>query len=187
LIRLVGVSIDGKPLWQYEKLGPNTANIPTPIVLDDRILAVAGYGKGGALLKLTAGGNEMKVEEIYFKQELTNKHGGVLVVGDYAYGDTDDRGMPYCAEVKTGKIKWKREREGNGRGSASVTYADGRLYFHYDNGVVALVEASPDGYKETGSFQVETDGSAWAHPVVVGGRLYLREGNSLYCYDVRGK
>jgi len=184
---VVGVSTDGKPLWQYEKLGPNTANIPTPIVLNDRILAVAGYGKGGALLKLTAGGNEVKVKEIYFKHELTNKHGGVLVVGDYAYGDTDDRGMPYCAEVKTGNIKWKREREGNGRGSASVTYADGRLYFHYDNGVVALVEASPDGYKETGSFQVETDGSAWAHPVVVGGRLYLREGNSLYCYDVRGK
>ena len=51
---VVGVSTEGKPLWQYEKLGPNTANIPTPIVLNDQILAVAGYGKGGALLKLTA-------------------------------------------------------------------------------------------------------------------------------------
>ena len=89
--------------------------------------------------------------------------------------------------MTTGKIKWTRDREGDGRGSASVTYADGRLYFEYTNGVVALVEASPDGYKETGSFKVETDGEAWAHPVVVGGRLYLREGNSLYCYDVRGK
>lgn len=184
---VVGVSTEGVPLWQYEKLGPNTANIPTPVVLNDRILAVAGYGKGGALLKLTASGNEVKAEEVYFKHELTNKHGGVVVVGGYAYGDTDDHGMPYCAEVKTGKIMWTRERQGNGRGSASVTYADDRLYFHYDNGVVALVEASPAGYKETGSLQVETDGSAWAHPVVVGGRLYLREGNSLYCFDVREK
>jgi outer membrane protein assembly factor BamB len=184
---VAGVSTDGKPLWQYEKLGPNTANIPTPIVLNDQILAVAGYGKGGALLKLTANGDEMKVDEVYFKHELTNKHGGVLVVGDYAYGDTDDQGKPYCAEVSTGKIEWKRTKEGNGRGSASVTYADGRLYFQYDNGVVALVEASPDGYKETGTFKVETDGAAWAHPVVVGGRLYLREGDSLYCYDIRAK
>ncbi|MFL5241061.1 MAG: PQQ-binding-like beta-propeller repeat protein [Gemmataceae bacterium] len=185
---VVGVSTDGKPLWQYEKLGPNTANIPTPIVLKDRILAVAGYGKGGALLKLTAQDKGVKAEEVYFKGELTNKHGGVLVVGDYAYGDTDDQGAPFCAEVKTGKVLWKRKHDqGQGRGSASVTYADGRLYFHYQNGVVALVEASPDGYRETGSFKVKTDGNAWAHPVVAGGRLYLREGDALFCYDVREK
>ncbi|HVC98589.1 MAG TPA: PQQ-binding-like beta-propeller repeat protein [Pirellulales bacterium] len=191
---LVGVSTDGKSLWIYEKLGPNTANIPTPIVLHDHILAVAGYGKGGALLTLAASGNDVKVEEVYFNRELTNKHGGVLVIGGYAYGDTDDQGKPFCAEVKSGKVLWKRtgnEGRGNegtrdkGRGSASVTYADGRLYFQYDNGVVALVEASPDGYKETGTFQVQTDGQAWAHPVVAGGMLYLREGDSLYCYDVR--
>jgi outer membrane protein assembly factor BamB len=185
---VVGVSTDGKPLWKYEKLGPNTANIPTPVVLKDNVLAVAGYGKGGALLKLTADGKDVKAEEVYFKRELTNKHGGVLVVGDYVYGDTDDEGAPYCAEVKTGKVLWKRKPgEGMGRHSASVTYADGRLYFHYENGVVALVEASPDGYKETGSFKVKTDGPGWAHPVVAGGRLYLREGDALYCYDVREK
>ncbi len=184
---LVGVSTDGKPLWQYEKLGPNTANIPTPVVLDDHILSVAGYGKGGALLKLTTSGSEVKADEVYFKHELTNKHGGVVVVGDYVYGDTDDSGHPYCIEVKTGKVKWKRERQGNGDGSAAVTYADGRLYFEYQNGTVALVEASPEGYKQTGELKVDTDGPAWAHPVVAGGRLYLREGDSLYCFDVREK
>jgi outer membrane protein assembly factor BamB len=185
---VVGVSTDGKPLWQYEKLGPNTANIPTPVILKDEVLAVAGYNKGGALLKLTADGDEVKAEEVYFQNELTNKHGGVLVVGDHVYGDTDDQGAPYCAEVKTGKVLWKRKAEDSkGRGSASVTYADGRLYFQYENGVIALVEATPDGYKESGSFKVKTDGSAWAHPVVVGGRLYLREGDSLFCYDVREK
>ncbi len=185
---LVGVSTDGKPLWTYDKLGPNTANIPTPVVLKDRIFSVAGYGKGGALVKLVADDGKVTAEQVYFKQELTNKHGGVVVVGDYAYGDTDDQGKPFCADVKTGKIRWKRKgEESTGRGSASVTYADGRLYFQYENGVVALVEASPDGYKETGSLKVETDGPAWAHPVVCGGRLYLREGDSLYCFDVSEK
>jgi outer membrane protein assembly factor BamB len=110
-------------------------------------------------------------------------------VGDYVYGDTDDQGSPYCAEVKTGKVMWKRKREGDGSGSASVTYADGHLYFHYTNGVVALVKASPnDGYQEVGSFKVpKTDGNCWAHPVVVGGHLYLREGDQIFCYDVRAK
>jgi outer membrane protein assembly factor BamB len=186
---LVGVGTDGRVLWTYEKLGPNTANIPTPVVLKDEVLAVAGYGKGGALLKLKADGEKVSAEEVYFKGALTNKHGGIVVVGDYVYGDTDDQGQPYCIEVKTGKVKWKRERrQGKGEGSASVTYADGRLYFHYENGVVALVEASPEGYKEVGSFAVpKKEGNAWAHPVVVGGRLYLREGDRLYCYDVREK
>jgi len=186
---LVGVGTDGRVLWTYEKLGPNTANIPTPIVLKDEVLAVAGYGKGGALLKLTADGKDVTAKEVYFKGELTNKHGGIVVVGDYVYGDTDDQGLPYCIEVKTGKVMWKREpKQGEGKHSTSVTSADGHLYFHYENGVVALVEASPDGYKEVGSFKVpKTQGAAWAHPVVVGGRLYLREGDLLYCYDVRDK
>jgi len=135
---------------------------------------------------VTADGSDVKAEEVYFNRELTNKHGGVLVVDERAYGDTDDSGMPFCALVKTGKVLWKRKAEnGSGRGSASVTYADGRLYFQYQNGVVALVDPAPDGYTETGSFKVKTDGNAWAHPVVAGGRLYLREGDSLYCYDVR--
>jgi outer membrane protein assembly factor BamB len=184
---VVGVSTDGRLLWCYEKLGNNTANIPTPVILKDQVLAVAGYGKGGALLQIRAKGKNAIAKEVYFKGDLTNKHGGIVVVGDYVYGDTDDSGHPYCIEVKTGKRMWKRERQGKGDGSASVTYADGRLYFHYQNGYVALVEASPEGYKETGSFQVKTEGAAWAHPVVVGGRFYLREGDTLYCYDVREK
>jgi hypothetical protein len=186
---VVGVSTDGRLLWKYEKLGQNTANIPTPIVLHDHVLAVAGYGKGGTLLKLKADGKDVAAEEVYFKRELTNKHGGIVVVGDYAYGDTDDQGRPFCVEVKTGNVLWRRDRsEGKGSGSVSVTYADGRLYFFYENGVAALVEASPKGYKEVGSFALQQrQGPAWAHPVVVGGRLYLREGDTLYCYDVREK
>ena len=185
---VVGVSDDGRFLWKYEKLGPNTANIPTPIALGDRVFASAGYGKGGALLQLKADGKEVSAEEVYFNRELTNKHGGVVCVGDYLYGDSDDQGRPFCAAVKTGKVLWKRGRQGAGKGSASVTYADGRLYFHYENGVVALVETSPDGYKEAGSFRVpKTSGPARAHPVVSGGRLYLREGDLLYCYDVRAR
>jgi hypothetical protein len=185
---VVGVSTDGKFLWKYERLGPNTANVPTPIVLGDHIFACSGYDKGGALLKLKADGDKISVEEIYYNKELQNKHGGVVCVGDYVYGDTDDESKPFCAEVKTGKVMWQRgSGQGQGGGSASVTYADGRLYFHYDNGVVALVDPSPkDGYKEVGSFKVpKTQGPCWAHPVVCDGKLYLREGDTLFCYDIK--
>jgi outer membrane protein assembly factor BamB len=185
---LVGVGTDGKLLWTHEKLGRNTANVPTPIVIGDTIFSSIGYGRGASLVKLKADGQAVSVEEIYYKRELTNKHGGVIKVGDFVYGDTDDSGHPFCADVKTGKVVWKRKDQGDGRDSASVTYADGRIYLHYQNGYVALVKAVADDYEEVGGFTPpKLNGSSWAHPVVSDGRLYLREGDMLYCYDVRKK
>lgn len=185
---LVGISTEGKVLWTHEKLGGNTANVPTPIVIGDMIFSSIGYGRGASLMKLKADGQAISAEEVYYKRELTNKHGGVIKVGDFVYGDTDDSGRPYCADLKTGKVKWTRKKQGNGGGSAAVTYAEGRLYFHYDNGTVALVKAIADDYEEVGSFQApKRNGASWAHPVISDGRLYIREGDLLYCYDIRDK
>jgi outer membrane protein assembly factor BamB len=163
--------------------------VPTPIVVGEYVFSSIGYNRGASLLKLTAADGAVTAKEVYFEKPLTNKHGGVIRVGDYVYGDTNDDGQPYCAELKTGKVMWKREeREGAGAKSASITAADGRLYIHYQNGVTVLAEASPGGYKEVGSFKPpKLNGPSWAHPVVAGGRLYLREGDLLYCYDVRAK
>jgi hypothetical protein len=184
---VAGVAVkDGKFLWKYDKLGNNTANIPTPIVLGDHVFCSAGYGKGGALLHLVAENGGVTAKEVYFNHELTNKHGGLVVVGDYVYGDHDDSGMPFCAEVKTGKVVWRKQKHGPGAKSASVAYADGRLYFRYENGITALVEPSPDGYKEVSTFLIpKPQGPSWAHPAIAGGKLYLREGDTVWCYDVR--
>jgi outer membrane protein assembly factor BamB len=193
---VIGVAAkDGKLLWQYgdrgDRFAGNTANIPTPIVRGDEVFCVAGYGRGGGLVKLVPAGGGVKAEEVYFNRTLNNKHGGVVLVGDYLYGDRDESGNPYCAEVSTGKVVpgWQKRGESEGRGSVSVTYADGHLYFRYQNGIVALVEANPAGYKEKGSFKIPNAGGApsWSHPVVVGGRLYLREKDMVWCYDVKQK
>lgn len=184
---VAGVSDDGRFLWKYERLGPNTANIPNPVVVDgNHVFAAAGYDKGGALLRLRTDGKNVRAEELWYNPQLKNKHGGVVLVGGRLYGDADDSGHPWCADAKTGKRLWQRDRQGQGSGSASITYADGRLYVHYTNGVVALVGTSPRGYEELGSFQVpERDGNAWAHPVICDGRLYLREGSRIFCYNVK--
>ncbi|GIW78343.1 MAG: polyvinyl alcohol dehydrogenase [Gemmatales bacterium] len=186
---VVGVrASDGKFLWIYDKLGRNTANIPNPIVLGDYLFCSAGYGKGAALLKLTAQGDSVTFDEVYFNRELTNKHGGLLVVGDYVYGDRDDSGRPQCAEVKTGRIVWRKQDRGPGTGSAAMTYADGHLYVRFQNGVMALVPATPNGYTEVSTFKIPgSRGRSWAHPVVIGGRLYLREQDTILCYDVKAK
>jgi outer membrane protein assembly factor BamB len=184
---IVGVEAkSGKLLWSSERFAGNTANIPTPIVLKGQVFCSAGYNTGAVLLNLIAENGDVSIKEQYFKPELTNKHGGVVLVGDYVYGDHDDSGSPFCADVKTGKVVWRKSDRGAGRGSAAVTYADGHLYFRYDNGIMTLVDASPTEYKEVGWFKIpNAGGQSWSHPVVVGGRMYLREQDTVWCYDVK--
>lgn len=190
---LVGfAAADGRFLWRYgengDRFGGNTANIPTPIVNGDYIFATAGYRRGAALIKLAGTAQGISVEEIYFTDALKNKHGGVVMVGDYVYGDSDDGGKPWCAEWKTGMSRWKKDKRSEGGGSAAVTYADGRLYVQYQNGFVALLDAAPDAYHEISSFKIpEPKGNCWSHPVVVGGKLYVRSQDNLWCYDIAQK
>jgi outer membrane protein assembly factor BamB len=176
----------GRFLWAYP-IEQTTAVIPTPIVRDDLVFFSAGYKRGGALLRQVPGaGGAVTVEEIYgLKTELANKHGGILLVGDHLYGDSDDKGIPFCAELMTGKILWKQR--GSGKGSATVAAADGHLYIRYADGTVALVKANPAEYQEVGSFKVPGSGDrpSWAHMVILDGLLYLREGDRILCYDLR--
>lgn len=177
---------DGALLWSYE-IDRTTAVIPTPVVRGDLVFFAAGYKRGGALLKQVPGAEQtVKVEEIYpIKTELANKHGGIVLVGDYLYGDSDDAGIPFCASLMTGEIKWKER--GSGRGSAALAAADGYLYIRFQDGTMALAQATPDGYKETGSFKIPGDSQMpnWSHPVIVGGKLYLRDQDTIYCYQVK--
>ncbi|HWA97927.1 MAG TPA: PQQ-binding-like beta-propeller repeat protein [Pirellulales bacterium] len=176
---------DGKLLWSYE-IDKTTAVIPTPIVRGDLVFFSAGYKRGGALLRQVTDGLGVKVEEVYpLNPALANKHGGIVLVGDYLYGDSDDQGIIFCAELMTGEIKWKAR--GSGHGSASMAAADGCLYIHFSDGVMSLAKADPNGFVETGSFTVPGSGErpSWAHPVIVDGKLYLREQDHLICYNLR--
>jgi outer membrane protein assembly factor BamB len=176
----------GKFLWAYP-IDKTTAVIPTPIVKDDLVFFSAGYKRGGALLRQKSGpGGQVAMEEVYgLKPELANKHGGVVLVGDHIYGCADDQPIIFCAALKTGDIVWKER--GSGRNSAAVTAADGHLYVRYQDGTVSLVKADPAGYAEVSSFKIPGSGEqpSWAHPVILDGRLYLREQDKIFCYDIK--
>lgn len=176
----------GDFLWAYP-IEQTVAVIPTPIVRDNLVFIVAGYKRGGALLRQKAGPQgRVGVEEVYgLKTELANKHGGVVLVGDHLYGCADDQPIIFCAKLETGEIAWKER--GSGKNSAAIAAADGHLYVRYQDGTVSLVKADPSRFEEVSSFSVPGSGDrpSWAHPVILDGRLYLREGDDILCYDVR--
>jgi len=144
------------------------ANIPTPVFQDGYVYSSNARRFGGGLVQLHASGEGVTAEEVYFERDVPNTLGGQVLLAGYLYG-TNPKG-PACAEFVTGKIKWQSP----GVGPGAVTYADGNLYLHGENGDVALVEATPEAYREKGRFtpagqpkRVRAKEMAWAYPVVV--------------------
>ena len=182
---VVGVDAKtGKFLWRYDKTAEGSpANIPTPIVDKDYVYTSTGRGGGGSI-KLKKQGDTFQLEQVYFSPKLPTQIGGAVKLGDYLYGTTG-QGL-LCAEFLTGNVKWQERAVGAG----SLCLADGNLYVHGENGDVALVEASPDSYREKGRFTPPESpdrgrSKAWAYPIVVNGRLYIRDLDSLWCYDIK--
>jgi outer membrane protein assembly factor BamB len=180
---LFGVSADGgKFLWSYSGANNGTANCSTPIVADDCVFAASSYGKGGGLARITADGDKQSAEEVYFENRMQNHHGGMVKLGSHLYGFGE--GSLICLEYATGKIAWQNRSVSKG----SLVSADGMLCLLGENHEVALAEANSEKYVEHGRFKLPGHGRpSWAHPVVIGGRLYIRDQQSLTCYDVRAE
>jgi outer membrane protein assembly factor BamB len=183
---LIGVDAStGAFLWRYDRTAKGSpANMATPIARDGHVYSAAPR-TGGALVKLVKDGTTFKAQEVYFDNKLPTAIGGAVLVGDQIYGTGQ---VMICADFMTGKVRWTDR----GVGTGSVCFADGRLYVHGENGEVALVEATPDEYRERGRFTPPEqpgrgNSKAWAYPVVADGRLYIRDWTSLWCFDVRSK
>jgi len=177
----VGVrASDGKVMWRYPQAANGTANITTPVVHGNQVFYTSGYGTGAGLVSLRAQNGELVAQETYFTRGMQNHHGGVVLVNGTIYGFSN--AILAALDFATGKTLWQNRSVGKG----SVAYADGRLYMLSEDNVVGLAEVTPKGYRETGRFQIADQGlPSWSHPVVSGGRLYIRNQNILTVYDVR--
>jgi outer membrane protein assembly factor BamB len=179
----VGVrASDGKLMFRYDRAANRTANITTPIFHDNKVFFTSAYNTGGGLVALSAQNEVVSASEVYFTHEMKNHHGGVVLVDGYLYGYNDS--ILTCLEFATGKMMWRDRSVGKG----SVAFADGHLYLQGENNVVGLAEATPAGYKEKGRFTIADKGlPSWAHPVISGGRLYIRNQDSIVAYDIKAR
>ena len=178
--RAVGLDAkDGRLLWEYARPANNVANAATPIARANRVFISSDYGTGGGVVEIKP---DNKAQEVWFSRDMKNHHSSSVLVGDYLYGFSSS--VLTAMKFDTGEIAWRDRSVGKG----SLVYADGNLYCLSENGVVGLVEATPTGYKEKGRFRIKQDSlPTWTHPVVAGGRLYLRDQDTIYAYDVRQK
>jgi outer membrane protein assembly factor BamB len=176
---VVGIRVrNGDVLWGFPVSANSTANCSSPLFDDGMVFTASGYGTGCAMFKLGQGG---RATVGYTSREMKNHHGGMVVQDGYVYGF--DEAVLKCMEMKTGDTVWQDRSVGKG----SLTCADGHLYLRSENGPVALCKVSSKDYEESGRFEPKnrSNRNAWAHPVVCGGRLYLRDMDTLAVYDVK--
>lgn len=179
------VAKTGRVAWRADRKG-QTAICSTPVATKDGYVFVSSaYGVGHTAFQVTFAGGQFSAKQIY-DGKFESHHGGMVLVGDHVYGL--DNGSLRCIEVKTGKVAWQDRCVGKG----SIVFADGHLYCRSEGkggGTIALVEAVPDAYKETGRFTPPTPSGVdqWANPVVFGGKLYIRDQDQLFCYNVAAK
>ena len=179
---------DGQFLWGHNAIANRTANIPTPVAHGDYVFSANGYNAGAVLLKLHAAADGgVRAEQVYALSgaRFQNHHGGYVLLNGFIFGGHgSNNGLPTCVELQTGRIAWKRR--GPGTGSAAVLYADGHLYFKYQDGVVALIEANSDEFRLKGKFRLSgVGGDSWAHPALADGILFLRDKVTAVCFSRR--
>ena len=151
----------------------------TPIVSGNRVFVSSDYGQGGGLVQLSAQEGKMAAREVYFNREMKNHHASPILVNGYLYGYSS--AILTAMRFKDGEVGWKHRSVGKG----SLLYADGHLYCLSEKGVVGLVEVSPQEYREKSRFQISTANFTWSPLALAGGRLYLRDQDQIYCYDVK--
>jgi outer membrane protein assembly factor BamB len=188
---IVGVDAKtGQFLWRYKEVVKGPAQAFTPVARNGYVYGGA-LSLGGGAVHLKAEGNGVIAEQVYFARGLPNGFGGAVLVGDYLYGASIAGQALVAVEFTTGKVMWKAEDFS----MASVAYADGHLYIHHENGDVVLAEATPEGYREKGRFTPPNPPKkkqagqfaekAFAYPVIANGRLYIRDLETLWVYDIK--
>lgn len=168
-------------LWNVDFENKRSNNITDAIFYHGAVIASSGYGKGSILFNLVTSGDKIIPQTVWSTELMDNQHGGIILHDGYFYGSGNEARGWFCLDYKTGKQMW------NAPGKGSITYAEDMLYCLEEKGTMNLVRATPAQYEIVSSFHVPEGGKGmhWAHPVVCGGRLYVRHTDKLFAYDVK--
>ena len=173
----------GKLLWSVEHGNYRDNNVTDPIFHKGYVFASSGYGKGSIVVRLKPVKGGIEAEKVWASKLMDNHHGGVLLLDGHLYGSGHLSKGWFCLDLLTGKQAW------NAKGKGSLAYARGMMYCLDERGTMSLVKPTPEAFRIVSSFRVPKGGAGlyWAHPVVCGGRLYVRHADRLFAYDIRAR
>lgn len=183
---VVGVNVEnGELVWSAPFVPRSPQNALTPVYRDGYVFVACGHSSGGTLLKIEA--ESRTASRVWYREDLDNCHAGSIIVDGKLFGCGCRNGGKnfYCVDFLTGEtVKLDKSL-----GKVGMTYADGMLYCLNHRGTMSLLGITPDGFEIVSQFELEKRpaNTYLAHPVVCGGRLYLRGGEDLCVYDIRAE
>jgi len=158
----------GAEAWRVRWITEYGVNAADPVLSGDDMFLSTGYGKGGALLHLTASGPQ----EVWKTKKLRTQMNAAVLHQGHLYGvdgDTTQKASLKCLDLATGEQKWEHP----GFGSGGLIIADGKLLAMSGIGELLIAPASPEGFAPTARTQVFGP-KAWTAPVLSNGLLYCR-------------
>ena len=186
IVSLVGkiVSLNpknGKTLWEKPwKIFMNNAQIVQPIaVSNNSILLAAGYGKGAECFTIARDEESKKyrVQSSWKSKDLKAKFSNPIFKDGYLYGLSEN--LLVCLEAKTGKLMWRGKKYSYGR----ILLVDQKLLILGHSGVLSVIDATPEEFREISSRQLLSDARCWNGPAFVNGYLLARNGEQIACFD----
>ncbi len=172
----------GKTLWTHRHAAPAGQNVTMPLYHDGCVYVASGHRTGGRVLRLAEDGRG--VRELWHTEKQDNCHGGVLLLDGALIGSgcrLYKRGL-VCLDYETGTMHWNRPDFAK----SSLTWAEGLVYAVDNRGRVRLLDVGPGKCDVAGEFRLpKAKGELLSHPVVCGGRLYIRWWDKLHVFDVR--
>ena len=204
----------GELLWRYGRVAnQHGINVASPIVQDEFVFLSSDYGTGCALLRLSSQAGGIKAEEIYFTRNMRNHYSSSVLVGDHLYGYSSR--ILTCMNFKTGEVAWRNRSVGKGQliyadrhlyllsedgnvGLVEATpeeYREKSRFLLGDDPQAPLADTSTAGQKELSPTDVAPKRSpsavgnypTWTLPAIANGKLFLRDQDTLYCYDIKAR
>lgn len=178
--RVMGLQpADGALLWEWPwRVEYDNAITPPVVVGPSRFFISAGYGAGCALVEIERTNDLFTARTVWRNHYLKTKFNPAVYWQGHVYGL--DEGVLACIDVETGERKWRSGRYGYGQ----LLLATGHLVILTGEGTIVLVRADPRALVEVARVSA-LKGKTWNVPALAGGRLLVRNGAEMACYDVR--
>lgn len=172
---------NGKLLWRFEWTNLENVNCSQPVPNADkpgRVFVATGYGKGCVLVAVDRSSDgSWTATSVWDNRNLKTKFTSPVVRDGYAYGLDD--GILACVRLADGKRQWKGGRYQHGQ----VLLAGDLLLVQAEEGYVALVETTPDAFRELGRIAA-LEGKTWNNPALSGKYLLVRNDHEAACYEL---
>ena len=180
---VLGIDADnGQTLWRIAHKQGNMINANSPVYNGGRVFSASGRAdttKGHLMIQLSENG---KTAEVGWRNEdWFNLLGGIILHEGALYSSTFDKKEWYCIDAETGNLNYVSDQVSGG----AIIFSEGLFYCYGTDGVLALIEANETESRVISSFEVPLGTNQhWAHPVIHKGRLYVRHGDALMCFDI---